>query len=232
MSHPDPEDLAIGALEGLSNDEVRWHVEQCPQCRDEVESLRHVVEAGRAGGRRETVVHERPSEAVWDRIASDLGLPTPNPVPVASPIDRTDRRWWQRTTAWVAAAALVVGALATVAIQRFVTGNSSTVVASAELEPLPGWDAAGTADVREADGDRVLVVDLAAAPDQGFREVWLISLDLQRLVSLGVLTGSEGSFDVPDGLDLDDFAIVDVSAEPLDGDPAHSGDSIVRGELA
>lgn len=245
MSHPDPEDLAIGALEGLP-DEVRRHVEQCPQCRDEVESLRHVVDAGRAGGRREDIPHERPSEAVWERIASDLRLhgegatATTRTSPVVasaatrtSPVAATDRRWWQRPTAWVAAAALALGAIATVTIQRFVSPDRGAVVASADLQPLPGWSAAGTAEVTErSGGERVLVVDLETEPDQGYREVWLISVDLERLVSLGVLTGSEGRFDVPGGLDLGDFAIVDVSAEPLDGDPAHSGDSIVRGELS
>ena len=34
-----------------------------------------------------------------------------------------------------------------------------------------------------------------------------------------------------DGVDLDEYSIVDISVEPIDGDPAHSGDSIVRGQL-
>ena len=34
-----------------------------------------------------------------------------------------------------------------------------------------------------------------------------------------------------DSVDLARFSVVDVSAEPLDGDPTHSGDSIVRGAL-
>ena len=50
-------------------------------------------------------------------------------------------------------------------------------------------------------------------------------------MSLGLLEGASGRFVVPDGIDLDEFTLVDVSAEPVDGDPAHSGDSIVRGEL-
>jgi hypothetical protein len=36
---------------------------------------------------------------------------------------------------------------------------------------------------------------------------------------------------IPDGLDLAEFPVVDVSREPLDGDPAHSSDSISRGTL-
>jgi hypothetical protein len=63
------------------------------------------------------------------------------------------------------------------------------------------------------------------------REVWLIRSDASGLVSLGLLDGPSGRFTVPSGIDLADYPIVDVSAEPVDGEPAHSGDSIVRGEL-
>jgi hypothetical protein len=55
--------------------------------------------------------------------------------------------------------------------------------------------------------------------------------DVSGLVSLGTLDGSSGRFDLPAGLDLDQFSVVDVSEEQFDGDPAHSGDSIVRGPL-
>ena len=47
-----------------------------------------------------------------------------------------------------------------------------------------------------------------------------------------MLDGDEGRFSIPVGLDLDDYALVDVSAEQFDGDPSHSGDSILRGELS
>ena len=55
--------------------------------------------------------------------------------------------------------------------------------------------------------------------------------DGQALISLGVLDDSSGTFRVPDSVDLDEYRLVDISFEPVDGDPAHSGDSIVRGEL-
>ena len=38
-------------------------------------------------------------------------------------------------------------------------------------------------------------------------------------------------FAIPAGVDVGDFPIVDVSLEPFDGDPTHSGDSIVRGQI-
>lgn len=67
---------------------------------------------------------------------------------------------------------------------------------------------------------------------KGYQEVWLIAPDLSRLVSLGILTADSGTFPLPAGLDLAEFPIVDVSDEPLDGNPAHSSVSIVRGTPA
>jgi len=66
----------------------------------------------------------------------------------------------------------------------------------------------------------------------GFREVWLIDRNVERLVSLGTMTGDRAEFTIPEGLDLDEYVIVDVSREHFDGDPTHSGDSIVRGQLS
>jgi hypothetical protein len=62
-------------------------------------------------------------------------------------------------------------------------------------------------------------------------EVWLMTAGTKRLVSLGVLHGTSGTFTVPTGVDVDRFRLVDVSDEPRDGNPGHSGDSIVCGVL-
>ncbi|KGM14881.1 hypothetical protein N867_14485, partial [Actinotalea fermentans ATCC 43279 = JCM 9966 = DSM 3133] len=110
------------------------------------------------------------------------------------------------------------------------------VVAQAQLEALPGWDAVGHAEVEEdADGRRVLVLTVdetgGAGDTDGLREVWLLKEDVSGLVSLGLLDGEEGRFLVPAGVDLTEYPVVDVSREPTDGNPAHSGDSIVRGLL-
>lgn len=144
------------------------------------------------------------------------------------------RRWWP-----IAAAAAVGGLLAGVAIGAATGGFGlggpapATVLASAQLDAFPGWSATGSADVeQDDDGVRSIVVDLdAPVPSGEVREVWLIRSDASGLVSLGLLDGESGRFVVPESIDLDEFTLVDVSAEPVDGDPAHSGDSIVRGEL-
>jgi hypothetical protein len=60
--------------------------------------------------------------------------------------------------------------------------------------------------------------------------VWLINPSVTELVSLGPLR-ADGDYDVPPGVDAAEFPIVDISDEPVDGDPSHSGDSVLRGQL-
>lgn len=237
------------------------HLAACAECRSEYDALVRTVELGREHVRDdETETPDSPSSRVWAGIHAELGLTAelvsdplrePEPAldlgrtPVVPPVARTEasasgraaqsarRRWWP-----IAAAAAVIGIIAGIAVGAAWSGLTNagpaqTVVASATLEAFPGWTANGDA-VLEQDGDGVtsIVVDLDAdVPQDQIREVWLIRSDASGLVSLGLLSGSSGRFVVPANIDLDEFTLVDVSAEPVDGDPAHSGDSIVRGTL-
>ncbi|MFO7690381.1 MAG: anti-sigma factor, partial [Cryobacterium sp.] len=112
-----------------------------------------------------------------------------------------------------------------------------TVTARAQLDPLPGRTETGTATVAvDSDGRRQVVIEVEqhtgqSAADETLREVWLLNADATGLVSLGLLDGSSGRFAVPSGIDLGRYPLVDVSVEPDDGDPGHSGNSIVRGDL-
>jgi len=247
--------LALGEEAGTAAD--RAHVQECELCGDEVAALADVV--GLARGGDDTLV--APSAQVWERIAAELELAPAAPsgsdqadaAPsiAAPPADAPDAarppaeaprsgdvvpigRRRPRAWGWIAGAAaagIVVGA---VGVGWVLTRDDpKDVVATATLEPLPGWTAAGSAKVETTrDGSRVLVVDVdeKSTPD-GFREVWLLTPDAKGLVSVGTLDGSSGRFDLPAGLDLTEFPVVDVSQEPFDGNPAHSGDSIVRGAL-
>lgn len=251
-SHVDEETLALLALgEPAASEAELAHLATCPVCTEQLDGLRDVVGLARAAGPEPLVA---PPDAVWQRISDDLGLAAPAPAPTATsrsadtigttgstgttativPLD-SRRRGGGRRWAWVAGAAaagVVLGGLGTWAVLR--GDDTPTVVATATLEPLPGWDASGTAEVETtADGARVLVVDLGDTDvsTDGFREVWLLTPDVSGLISVGTLEGTSGRFDLPDGLDLDEFSVVDVSEEQFDGNPAHSGDSIVRGPL-
>lgn len=253
VEHVDAEVLVLSALgEPVTDETDRRHLAGCAVCAAELSSLVSVVAIGRSVTDADVLV--APPAAVWGRIRAELDLGAPDapvaappvldapavgPVaaPVVAPTSSSVVPLRRRRTPWLAVAAaggLIVGAVggAWWAGDRSV-GDQPAVVAQAALEPLPGRDATGTAFVeRQADGARVLVVTVEGGAQAGdFREVWLIDRDVQRLVSLGVLEGSAGRFTIPAGLDLTDFAVVDVSEEPFDGVPAHSGDSIVRGIL-
>ncbi|UZN03875.1 anti-sigma factor [Cellulomonas sp. S1-8] len=257
----DDETLALLALgEQVGSGEELAHVDACTRCGDEVATLRGVADLARESGPEPQLV--APAPQVWDRVAAELGLgerayaaaggvrslplpPHPDPsartttedapagreqatVTPLGPRRRVRRAW----LAVAAAAGLVVGGAGATALWQE-QADRSTLLASAVLEPLPGWTPGGTAEVRTAsDGSRSLVVDLDAEPGgDGFLEVWLLRPDVSGLVSLGTLDGTSGEFALPAGLDLTEFPVVDVSDEPLDGEPAHSGVSVVRGAL-
>ncbi|MDO7881793.1 anti-sigma factor [Salinibacterium soli] len=236
MSHVDPEVIALLALgEGQPSDAERMHLAHCGQCRADLAMLTATASVGRS-----TVVVDRvesPSPEVWDRIAHELGLDgegRPGVEPTSAPVVPLRRRRRILPVLIGASAAAVVAVVAVVGWQ-ILRPLPTVQVASATLEPFPAWPtSSGTATVLELpDGTRELHVDLDAPEEaDGYREAWLISTDGSKLVSLGVIDGSAATFVVPRAIDLGEFSLVDVSLERADGDPGHSGDSIVRGPLA
>jgi anti-sigma-K factor RskA len=230
MEHPDSDRLARVALDGGPADaDVTQHVDGCPTCREEVDDLRDLADLARAV-RSERL--EPPPPHVWQGVVDELGLEG----------RRTSSTRGTRPLLWAAAAAVVglgIGSLATWAVVR---GDddpavAAEVVRTAELAPLPegGATTAGTARLLETtDGAQLVEV---SAPElgsaDGHFEVWLIRPDSTQMVSLGVLpSGDVAEFAVPASLLADGYTLVDVSDEPDDGEPTHSGDSVLRGDLA
>ena len=248
MKHLDDDELTLAAFGETHDAAQREHLRSCSQCETELQTLSRLVSTGRTLGSIELV---QPPESVWAGIHRELGLapqlaevpresrPTSSPAQVDGPhvvssVKRMPRRRVTRRGALVAlaaaslAAGLVAGIVGTSLILR---PNDPRVVAEAVLEPFPNWQASGIARVEEdTAGQKRIVVDVAA-PDGGLREVWLLDPETSGLISLGLLSGTSGTYTLPDDLDLTRFSVIDVSQEPDDGDPAHSGDSIVRGEL-
>jgi len=146
---------------------------------------------------------------------------------------RSRRRWLPMAA--VAASALVVGGIAGAVGASLLGGDDpqAVVVARTTLDPLPADPGAtGTAVVVNAAGTRRLEVDVSRlSSTDGFYEVWLIDASVKKMVPIGVLTGTRGDFTIPADLDLGKFPVVDISAEPLDGDPTHSGKSHLRGVI-
>jgi hypothetical protein len=129
------------------------------------------------------------------------------------------------------AAAIVLAVGAGALVVRLAGDDEPTVVAASSLERLAGDSGEGSAELLDDDGTLQLQVDTAGLDaGDGFLEVWVIDPDVTKLISLGPLR-ADGRYDLPPGFDAEAFPIVDVSVEPIDGNPAHSGDSRLRGTL-
>jgi hypothetical protein len=223
MRHIDPDVLALLALgEDAGTESDRGHLAACADCRSELENLAHAAAVGRSTLDAGELL--QPDERVWASIQTELAAP----APVVSLRPRLARR----LLAVAAAVVLLVGGVGVTlwALQP----APVTLLASATLDAFPDWSGStGSAVVEQtAAGARFVDVTFRApATEGGFREVWLISSDTSQLVSLGVVRGDTGRFTIPDGLDLTRYDLVDISEEPIDGNPEHSGDSILRGQL-
>jgi Anti-sigma-K factor rskA, C-terminal len=240
--HPDPESLALAALPAEPSDPgVAAHLAACAACRSHVDELARTVALAQDGvdGAGDLA---GPPDRVWAGIAAELGAEL-QPVDDPPPPERSKAR----RRVLVAVAAAVVALAAGVGIGLGVgavggtpgAGPPATVVA--QLQPIGPLDpaASGTLTATERAGVRTMAVRLTGVPDTAgadYLEVWLMNGPGTEIVALGALTrddtGYTGSFTVPSNLPMTQLDLVDVSAERYDGNPGHSGVSILRGTLA
>lgn len=237
MSHPDDERLADAALD-LDGLATREHLGGCEECARTVAELRRtaVLVSGSRSALREPPGWESPPPRVWDRIAAVVAADVGGVVPIGA--RRPERAIRQRGRAWpwaagLAAAGLVVGLLAGRAVWDE-AAPPATQVAQVELGTLDTQQLLGEATVIRTDSGGVkLDVATTSALDagDGYLEVWLINSDGRRMVSIGVLDAETGQFPISQDLLDQGYVIVDISREPFDDQPEHSGDSLVRGTL-
>jgi hypothetical protein len=185
----------------------------------------------------------RPSgvSAEASRPSGVSAVPSPPPAVSAEtsapPAARHGRAPTWRTVAVSAVAAAILGVLGTLGVLALTgnddgTGAPERIVARARLEPLPDHRGTGQAELVGTGGRRQLDLTVTGLGKiDGYYEVWLLDADGKKLVSLGLLRGNHGTFPLPSSVNVADYPVVDVSIEPADGNPAHSGDSVVRGQL-
>lgn len=235
MAHLDPEILALLALgEDAASATDRLHLAGCPGCRAEVRRFARPVAATRETDEQLADPGPRVWAGIVEALRLDPGLADDpfersGPRPVAPP----ERRVRRGVVAIVAAAAAVL-LIGGVGVGLLDARHDAQRIATATLQAFPGWQgSSGTAVLeRLPNGHRVVEVSTTVQPDgRTDHEVWLMTAGATRLVSLGLLHGTSGTFAVPTGVDVSRFRLVDVSDEPRDGNPAHSGESIVRGAL-
>jgi anti-sigma-K factor RskA len=225
------------------------HIAGCAECGNELAVLRRVVAVGQET--QGLLDLPTPPPAVWDGIQAELAA-TPDqssravtdesngsrlgeeagPVRVADV--RARRRGRRRRVAtWsVAVGAAAAAAAIAVVVWPREADTPERIVASAELAAFGSTQrsAHGDAEVLAGGQLRLHVADLPA--NQGYYQVWLIDPDTKQMFPLGVLGESaEAQLPLPPDVNLSRYSVVDVSAELFDNNPAHSGDSLLRGRL-
>jgi Anti-sigma-K factor rskA len=217
VPHLDPDRLVSLALgEQPPSASETGHLTDCRVCRADLAANREIVLIG-----RETE-HVRdlpePPEGLWSRIAAEA-FP---PVAVKS---RKPRRWRVAL-----AAAALIGVTGAVGVHQAVHRNAERVVAEADLRPSSAApkDAHGTATIVDTGHGLQLRVALSGMPaTTGYYTVWLYD---GRTVMVPIGSPGPAPLNVPAAAgDLDEFRIVDVSAQRL-GQQEH-GTSMVQGVL-
>ena len=170
---------------------------------------------------------------IWAGIEAELdlgGASTASNGPGGDVQSMSDwrRRAWRPLAAVAAAVAVIAGIVGVTVVGG---GDDPVVVAEAMLDPLAdGYN--GAAFVQETADGVELRLDIGdLPPEDGFYELWLIKdLETGQMQSLGPIDGG-GIVAWPDGFDPGEYAVVDISIEPRDGVPTHSGVSVLRGTL-
>ncbi len=226
MTHMHPDQLAALALDAeLADDDDRAHLDDCARCQRELATLRKV--SARAKRAQPDEVPPAPPEAIWDSVVAELTAA--GDLPPAAP-ERSRPLVLQQSFALAAALVALVVIAAAVVLLPLGGGGGGTVVAEATLEALTDVPSAQAALVSDGD-QQTLTVDTETLPDiDGYYELWLLKADASGLVSLGPVEGGQ-RYDIPPNVDTSVYSVVDISREPLDGDPAHSADSVLRGPL-
>ncbi len=218
-------DFLLGELTESERAEVAQRIDRDPAVAQAVARMRPVVEAldaGPGGG--------------WP-VTDPSTLP---PLPPVPGLARPRRVRWAMPRPAIAVAAAAAVLAAGVAIGALVAGggDSQPEGPALALERLgdAGPSARGEARVVGGDADtlRVAVSGLQPSGSAAVYELWLLDSG-DRLISLGsfrVPDSGDAEVDVPLPVPLTDFRYIDVSREPEDGDPAHSGDSVLRGPTA
>ncbi|MFC5290140.1 anti-sigma factor [Actinokineospora guangxiensis] len=223
--------IALAAEDATPEPAEAEHLAECARCRADLAVVR-IARDGLARGERLEV----PPERVWSAIAADIAADIADD-PAAESDHSADERApqvgrWRRLVPLAVAAAVgaLVGAAVTAALSWSPRPPDAQAIAAARLA---GPAATGSVRVVSQDDRRFLHVKAEGlAPGSGYFEVWLLDAEGKRMYALGVLTpGVDTRLAIPAGLPLEEFAVVDVSLQAFNGDPAHSKNSVLRGTL-
>ncbi len=221
----EPVAYLLGELDDAQSAEFERAMTADPELRAEVERLRPVV----------SKLERVPADA-WD---------SPEPPPLVMPPDvaRPRRRWWSASSSQPRRLVLRPLAAAACAVLLLAAGIGLGAWLDRDpapdgrlvLQPVGDLDPGAGGNIAVSDdGVTVRVTGLRPTDDDQFYELWLLGAD-KRLVGLGSFrVGDDGAatLKLPLPLNPGGFQYFDLSLEPGDGDPGHSGVSVLRGPTA
>ena len=221
----DPSAYLLGELDPAQTAAFERALAADPKLREEVERLRPVV----------TRLERMPADAWEGPEPPPLTLPgSPGEAEPGRAVRRrgTSRRLVLRP---LVAAACAVVLLAAGAGLGFLLDREPSPSAQLALRPIGDLDPSASGKVSlVSDGVNVRVSGLKPTGGSEFYELWLLGAD-KRLVGLGSFRVDEqgrATLNLPLPVDPKSFTYFDLSLEPSDGNPGHSGVSVLRGPSA
>jgi anti-sigma-K factor RskA len=209
----------LGDLTADEKNELEHHLEGCPECRNELENIRHTHEILRKEAA--TV----PPPELKDRVLAQA---------TGEISERSRSRW--RLLVPVAAALLVVVVFGVGLLLAFLNNASAGLPLTATaLAP----EASGVVRGEPAGENIRIELEVRGLPELGedeYYEMWYYTEDEDGggRISCGAFrTAPEGqtTVDFTTPLNAREYPKIEVTREPDDGDPVSSGEAVLEGDL-
>jgi anti-sigma-K factor RskA len=206
----------LGELTVEEELELERHLEECPECRLELDRARQSHDL-----LRQLATHEPPTELEGKVLAQVRGeMPT-----------RSSGGWWL----WVSAAAvlLVVGVLG-IGILREIIGDSPNAVPLTATTVAP--EAGGQVQVEQEGENFQVELEVWKMPEleqDEYYEMWYYAEDGDRISCGAFRTGPQGrtTVNLTAPATARDYPEIEITREPDDGNPEASGEQILEGKL-
>lgn len=212
----------LGELDAAAASAFEQRLAEDPALREEVERLRRLV------GELDALPDE-----VWDP-------PEPPPLELPEAPRRAGRRRLPVLrlppvpAVGLAALLLAIGVAGGVLIEGESGGKAAAPVATLAMSPIDDGPRSAHGSVRLSAGESRATVDVGGLDPSGagrFYELWLLD-DTGRMVALGSFrVGADGRAEIKLPLPVapERYRYFDLSLQEDNGDPAHSGISVLRG---
>jgi anti-sigma-K factor RskA len=206
----------LGELTVEEELELERHLEECPECRHELDRARQTHDL-----LRQLATYKPPTE-LEDQVLAQVRGEMPA---------RSSGGWWFWASA---AAALLVVAVLGVGIFWEITGDSSTSVSLTATALAP--EAGGQVRVEE-EGENVQVElevwEMPELEEDEYYEMWYYAEDGDRISCGTFRTGPENqtTVNLTAPATARDYPEIEITREPDDGNPGASGEEVLEGRL-